>query len=221
MAGPIDELFNQPAAKVRRRPKWRLEGLEGVQPLTRRELRRLISSLPPPIPDAWRDAEPASRLRLGFYPGYELCEIRIHETHTKGTFWILNDREIHLLDGTNRVFYSLNSEIPIQLTDENVLFYLRVFFRFVRGRHGDFHFMESLDDVPGLHELDSGQRIAVEAQVAPLRVRASSNRDGWTVDACLLFKEALFTAPIEVAPDGKVNLGDSTLQVEGIHWSGE
>ena len=101
------------------------------------------------------------------------------------------------------------------------MFYLRVFFRFVRGRHGDFHFMESLDDVPGLHELDSGQRIAVEAQVAPLRVRASSKRDGWTVDACLLFKEALFSAPIEVAPDGKVNLGDSTLQVEGIHWSGE
>ena len=221
MAGSIDELFNQPAAKVRRRPKWRLEGLEGVQPLTRRELQRLLSSLPPPMSHGLESAIPTSRLTLDFYPGHEICEIRIHETHTRGTFWILNDREIHLLDGTNKVFYSLNSEVPIQLTDENVLFYLRVFFRFVRGRHGDFHVMESLDDVPCLHELDSGQRIAVEAQVAPLRVRASSDGDGWMVDATVLFKEALFTSEIDVARDGTITMGDGKLRVGGIRWSRE
>ncbi len=218
MTGKIGDLFNEPAAKVRRRPKWRLEGLDGVQPLTPDELEGLVPVLPPFIARSWRSAIPVSRLPLSFYPGYELCEVRSHRTHARGTFWLLNGRRLTELDGTNQPFYILNPVIPIQLTDENVLFYVRVFFRFVRGRHGDFHFMESLDDVPGLHELDPEKRGSIQKHVAPLRIRTSSERDGWTVDACVLFKNTLFSAPIDVALDGTVEMGESTLLMDGISW---
>lgn len=221
VAGPVDELFNARAAKGRRRPKRGLEGFEGVEPLTEGELKTLVTSTGAPW--SWSSRlQSGSRLSLDFYPGFWLYQLRVRYAEVgKPIFAIRKDDDVRILREDNALFYALNEEVPIRLTDENVLFYLRIFFRFVRGRHGHFHLMERLDDVPGWHALDSAQRRSIEEHVVPARIRASSDGDGWTVDASFLFKDALFTSSVGVARDGTIEMGDEALRVDGIRWSDE
>lgn len=54
---------------------------------------------------------------------------------------------ITVLDWTNAPIYKLNESVPIVLDDKTVGFYVRFFFTYVRGRHGRFLIVESVDDI--------------------------------------------------------------------------
>ncbi|MDH3725931.1 MAG: hypothetical protein OER77_00230 [Myxococcales bacterium] len=166
--------------------------------------------------------EAASRLSLDFYPGYGLYELHLNHAEVgRPMFAIRRDDDARIVRESNELFYALNEDVPIQLNDENVLLYVQIFLRFVRGRQGHFHVMESTDDVPGWGDLDPAKRSSIAEHIVPLRVRTSSDGDGWTVDASVLFKEALFTSEIDVARDGTITMGDGKLRVDGIRWSRE
>lgn len=152
-----------------------------------------------------------------FYPGYKYLDITDHSAiPSKRLFALYKPGDCVLLDWTNRPIYALNQRLPIKLTKQNVTTYLRFFFRHVRGRHGRFVIIESLDDVVWRDDPTPSVRAAVSKMILPLTITIARADGSFTVGARMIFQDSLFSANAHVSPLGQVDVRDEQLLIEDM-----
>ena len=193
--------------------------------LNKQETASIVETLSPYLDGSSFDPSSAIVMarELPFYPGSKFLDLADHRTMPPARrFAILAKDKAHILDFTNQPIYELNNSYPLNLTLENVSDYVRFFFSFVRGRHGRFLIIESVDDIPWREEPAPSGRKAIGKMVAPMSVTSSPAALGAThklsfqIVAYMLFKDSLFRADIEVADTGQVKILQETLLIEDI-----
>ena len=153
---------------------------------------------------------------LPFYKNSKFLDIADHRMMPPARRFIVAVKEQNIiLDFTNAPIYQLNAQTPIALNNRTVIDYVRFFFSFVRGRHGRFLIVESVDDIPWREEPPPAARKAVGKMISP--VLLSNTDDGlYHLSANMMFKDSLFQALIDVTPDGEVKITQENLLVEDI-----
>ncbi len=155
---------------------------------------------------------------LPFYAGYFLAEISRHDQNPPITrLAICNDKgAVHVLNWTNAPIFDLNRKVPIRLDEENMADYVRFFFNYVRGAHGRFLIIDSVDDIDWREEPAPAGRKALGKMIEPLQVKRRE-KDGTVVFLLsVIFKDSLFQAEAHLKPDGMISLQNEELLVEDI-----
>lgn len=156
-------------------------------------------------------------LDLAFYPGYRLFEIADHgNVPPLKKNVIYRPGHVTVLDWTNGPVYALNEKAPIALNEKNVTDYIKFFLGYIRGRHGRFIIVESVDDISWREEPPPSARKAVGSALYPVTIRKGSGKGPFELDICVLFKEALFRTRAQIAADGLVSLTDEELLIEDM-----
>lgn len=151
-----------------------------------------------------------------FYPGYRLMDIADYAANPAlRRFVLYSDKDFTVLNFTNEPIYELNQKLPIKLSEENVIDYVRFFFTYVRGRHGRFIITEGVDDVNWKEDPPPAARKAIGKMLSPVTIE--DTKDGnYILSACMVFKDSLFKSKVKVEPKGFVSLSDEELLVEDM-----
>ena len=194
-----------------------LEGWAGTEVVRSGETAAVLDAVAPALPgEEWSPYSlVVRRAPLSFYPGCSVFEL--HDPSRPAFEWVVAG-EGHLvrLDWSRAPFEHLNIAVPIELTDESALDYVRLFFRFVRGRHGHFHVVETVDDVPVPWAHTPEGTAALGPYVHPLGLREVLGDGTRLIDARFSFRDSIFSAVARVEPDGDIDLEDETVVVESV-----
>lgn len=156
-----------------------------------------------------------------FYPGYKFLDVADYSTMPGKRRFILyrpqgeHDEDVVVLDWTNEPIYTLNHKLPIALDENNVPYYVRFFFTYIRGKHGRFIVTESVDDINWKEDPPPQARKAISKMLLPLTILEV--KDGkYYLKSTMMFRDSLFKADIEVQPNGLVTLSNEELLVEDM-----
>ncbi len=155
---------------------------------------------------------------VAFYPGYTLAELSRHDQNPPVMrAAVYNEAgEVEVLNWTNEPIYRLNKNAPLTLTPDSAPDYIRFFFHYVRGSHGRFTVIDSVDDIDWREEPAAAGRKALGRMIEPLYLK-SREKDGTRIfTLCFIFKDSLFSAEAHISPDGQVALHNEELLVEDI-----
>ncbi len=155
---------------------------------------------------------------LSFYENHFLVELARHDRHPpivrnavctdKGAITVLN--------WTNEPIHALNKAAPIRLQDDSMMDYVRFFFTYVRGSHGRFLIIDSVDDIDWREEPAVAGRKALGKMIEPLHLK-EKKPDGTVVfKISIVFKDSLFAAEAHLKPNGQISLHNEELLVEDI-----
>ena len=155
---------------------------------------------------------------LPFYEGHNLVEIARHDQHPPIIrVAVTNDKEdVTLLNWTNEPIHKLNRTVPITLNDDNVMDYIRFFFSYVRGKHGRFIVIDSVDDIDWREEPAPAGRKALAKMIEPMQLIRREEDGTMVFSLCIVFRDSLFTAEAHVKQDGLIILQNEELLVEDI-----
>lgn len=154
---------------------------------------------------------------LDFYPEYKLVEITDQSQHPAMKRVILyKPGSYKVLDYTNGPIYALNKELPIDLRKRNVRDYVRFFFEYVKGRHGRFLIVNSVEDIPWREDPPPAAREALGQMILPLELKKSDVKTTYVMTGSMIFKDALFRTDVKVEQNGQVTLFNEELLVEDI-----
>ncbi|HEU4839524.1 MAG TPA: hypothetical protein VFS88_08960 [Micavibrio sp.] len=155
---------------------------------------------------------------LPFYENYFIAEISRHDQQPPIVrAAVCNDKgEINVLNWSNEPIMALNKKAPIALNEENTPDYIRFFFTYVRGSHGRFLIIDTVDDIDWREEPAPAGRKALAKMIEPLHVKKRMD-DGTVIYAVsVIFKDSLFAAEAHVRLDGTISLHNEELLVEDI-----
>ena len=155
---------------------------------------------------------------LSFYKGYFVAEIANHDENPPVIRLAIcnHDGDVHVLNWTNVPIFLLNKKVPIRLEGDALLDYVRFFFTFVRGKHGRFLIIDTVDDIDWREEPAPAGRKALAKMIEPLHMK-SKEADGTIVMAAsIIFKDSLFAGEVHVKPDGNISMQNEELLVEDI-----
>ena len=155
---------------------------------------------------------------VSFYPGYRLLDIADHAQMPPLRRFALykSADDFIVLDFTNAPIYALNLKLPIKLTPENAIDYVRFFFTYVRGRHGRFIITEGVDDINWKDDPPPTARNAIGKMLMPVTIEEQGADGSFVMRACMVFKDSLFKSTIKCDAKGYVALSDEELMVEDI-----
>ena len=153
---------------------------------------------------------------LSFYKGYDLCELTdLSAIPAARKYAIYKPGDVHVLDWTNNVIYSLNDTALLTLNEKTVADYVRFFFNYVRGRNARFLIVETIDDIRWQVEPPLQGRKVVQEMLNPITVL--NHEDGiYNLEAFMIFKDSLFKTQIHVKDDGLVSMSREELKVGGM-----
>lgn len=183
------------------------------------ESEKLLAEINPLVDGSAYSADKTTVLTspVSFYPDYRFIELSDHTIMpARKTALFYKPGNIVMLDWTNKPIYALNDNAPLTLTEEAVKDYVRFFFNYVRGRHGRFVIVESVDEISWKDEPPANARKAVSSLIAPLHLYGIDNDGTYRLSARMLFKDSLFKADVVVDSNGHVNLEDEELVIEDI-----
>ena len=153
---------------------------------------------------------------IPFYPGFRLLDIADYSVVPALRRYVVYSKDRYeILDFTNAPIYKLNQEIPIRLDEKNVGDYVRFFFNHVRGPHGKFILVESVDDIHWKDDPPPAARKAIGKMITPIALKASP-RSEYELSACVVFKDSLFKRTIKVDPKGALTLSGEELLIEDL-----
>jgi hypothetical protein len=155
---------------------------------------------------------------LSFYEGHYIVELTDHTQHPPVVRVVVcNDAgAVHVLDWTNKPIFALNKSVPINLKDDRLLDYVRFFFHYVRGKHGRFLIIDTVDDIDWREEPAPAGRKALGKMIEPLHMKKKENDGTVIMQASIIFKDSLFTGEVHIKPDGNIVLQNEELLVEDI-----
>ncbi len=183
------------------------------------EVESLLLQLNPLLDGSPFDPRNATVLsvELPFYPGCRFLEVADHSiVPPRRAQVIFKIGSVTLLNWTNEPIYKLNENLPIQLNEKNVIDYVRFFFTFVRGRHGRFLVVETIDDISWKEEIPPAARKAIGNLIEPVRLRGIEKDGTYLLSVRMVFKDSLFKSKVNVTPQGLVSLSDEELVVEDM-----
>ena len=192
---------------------------EDWQKLDAEKAARILSEINPhlePVPFS-QESTTVRRQALSFYKGYDICELTdLSAIPAIKKFAIYKPGDVRVINWTNQAIYETNDKAPITLTERTVLDYVRFFFSFVRGRHGRFMIIETIDDIKWQVEPPLQGRKVMQEMLEPLQVVGQDPDGTFTLEAFMVFKDSLFKTKIHVKADGLVSMSDEELKIEGM-----
>jgi hypothetical protein len=155
--------------------------------------------------------------RLSFYKGYELCELTdLSAVPGARKYAIYKPGDVNIINWTNQAIYETNEKAPIVLDERNVVDYVKFFFNYVRGRHGRFLVIETIDDIRWQVEPPLQGRKVMQEMLEPVSVTSQDADGTFNLDAFMVFKDSLFKTKVHVKKDGLVSMSDEELKIEGM-----
>jgi hypothetical protein len=155
---------------------------------------------------------------LSFYENHYVVELSRQDQHPPVVrVAVCNDKgDVTVLNWTNEPIHKLNRAVPIQLSEDSMADYVRFFFTYVRGSHGRFLIIDSVDDIDWREEPAAAGRKALGKMIEPMQIKRRE-ADGTVVfSLCIVFKDSLFAAEAHLKPDGNLSLHNEELLVEDI-----
>jgi len=155
---------------------------------------------------------------LDFYPGFKFYDMADHtQNPASRRFIIVKKDKVIVLDFTNAPIYELNKVAPIYLNEDTVHDYVRFFFNFVRGRHGRFLIVETVDDIAWREEPPAAAKKSIGKLIMPVAlIDDDKESEDFQLHAQMMFRESLFSADISVKKDGIVQLSNEQLMIEDM-----
>lgn len=155
---------------------------------------------------------------LDFYPGYKFYDMADHSQNPASRRFVLIKKDkVIVLDFTNAPIYDLNKAAPIYLNEDTIHDYVRFFFNFVRGRHGRFLIVETVDDIAWREEPPPAARKSIGKLIMPVAHITKDVDDGsFQLHAQMMFRDSLFSADISVDKEGVVQLSNEQLMIEDM-----
>lgn len=154
---------------------------------------------------------------MEFYPGFKFLDIADHASLPAiQRFVVYSPQKSVVINFTNDPIYMLNRDVPVRLTKDNVEDYLRFFFTYVRGQHGRFLIVESVDDIHWKEDPPPSARKAMGGLIIPVTLNSVEKNGTFKMSACMIFKDSLFKSNINIKPDGFVELDNEELLVEDV-----
>ena len=158
---------------------------------------------------------------LSFYPGYQLLDINTQDSDPVQRIFVIykDDNSFEVLDWSNAPIYRLNDKVPIELDNQNIHDYVRMFFAVVKGRKGRFHIIESVEDLDWKDDPPPSARKAIGNMLMPLRLVAASAGDedsAFHLRAVFNYRDMLFESDIYVSAYGRVRMDNEEILVENL-----
>jgi hypothetical protein len=155
---------------------------------------------------------------LDFYPGFKFYDMADHSANPAlRRFALIKKDNVIVLDFTNAPIYDTNKAAPIYLNEDTLHDYVRFFFNFVRGRHGRFLIVESVDDIAWREEPPAVAKKSISKLIMPVTMITKDIDDGnFHLHAQMMFRDSLFSADITVQKDGVVQLSNEQLLIEDM-----
>lgn len=156
---------------------------------------------------------------LSFYKGFHFLDITDYsQVPAVRQFALYNPKtsSLRLLNWTNEPIYTLNKELPIQLSEKNIGEYVRFFLSYVRGKHGRFIPVENVDDIAWREDPPPAARRAISKMIVPVTLEGLDKQGQYKLKACMMFRDSLFKAQIFVDPDGTTQITNEELLIEDM-----
>ncbi|MDE1151470.1 MAG: hypothetical protein PW788_02940 [Micavibrio sp.] len=192
---------------------------EDWQKLDSEKAARILSEINPhlePVPFSMESTTIRSH-KLGFYKNYDLFELTdLSAVPGARKYVIYKPGDVNVINWTNQAIYETNEKAPIVLERGNVIEYVKFFFNYVRGRHGRFQIIETIDDIRWQVEPPLQGRKVMQEMLEPVTY-VSQDEDGtFNLEAYMVFKDSLFKTKVHAKKDGLVSMSDEELKIEGM-----
>ena len=187
--------------------------------LNKAETRDLLRELNPHIDgsDISEDSADILSAALPFYPGYRLLEITDRSNNpVRKRFLIYRSDDLVVIDYTNGPVYALNSRCPIAISQDNVVSYVQFFFSFVRGKHGAFQTVESVDEIRWRDDPTPNARRSLSEMINPMSIKTIEEDGTYIIATNIIFKNALFQCEVTAKQNGIVRLSNEKLLVQDL-----
>ncbi|HYD19469.1 MAG TPA: hypothetical protein VEF76_13420 [Patescibacteria group bacterium] len=192
---------------------------EDWQKLDAEKAARALSEINPqlePVPFSMESTTVRSQ-KLSFYKGYELLELTdLSAVPGARKYAIYKPGDVNVVDWTNQAIYETNEKAPITLDGNNVVSYVKFFFNYVRGRHGRFLIIETIDDIRWQVEPPLQGRKVMQEMLQPVTLVSQDSDGTYNLLAFMVFKDSLFRTKVHVKKDGLVSMSDEELKIEGM-----
>ncbi|SDF52899.1 Pentapeptide repeat-containing protein [Salipiger thiooxidans] len=130
-------------------------------------------------------------------------------------YYLQYEDELFRLNGTSRAIHELNGKAPLELSEKNILDYLRFYCLMVRGQEGPFLVLESVEDSLLPEELDGTSRHTIEQAAQPAVFEGLDDEGNFCVAAVIMYSNALFLSNFSIQPSGMVEMfDDETIAVD-------
>ena len=192
---------------------------EDWQKLGSEKVARLLSEINPSLAPVSFSAESTTirTQKLPFYKEYILLELTDLSTVPGARKYVIyKPGDANVINWTNQAIYETNEKAPVQLNEDNVISYVKFFFGYVRGRHGRFLIIETIDDVRWQIEPPAQGRKVMQEMLAPVELEEAEADGTFNLGAFMVFKDSLFKTRIHVKPDGLVSMSEEDLKIEGM-----
>ncbi|HAU29750.1 MAG TPA: hypothetical protein DCW68_06565 [Rhodospirillaceae bacterium] len=120
------------------------------------------------------------------------------------------------IDWTNDAIFDANDAAPLRLDPANVSDYAHFFFSLVRGEQGLIRIVETLDDIPFTQTPKPAEMTALAKFIHPLRLEPYGGTGPFRLHATFIFQSDLFSATMEISPDGALGMTDEKLLIEDM-----
>lgn len=156
---------------------------------------------------------------IPFYPKHRFLDIADYATNPPLQRFAIQKTgtmDFVLLDWSYKIIQQLNTSVPIALTEENVLEYVRFYFSHVKGRHGRFIVCETVDHIKWKDEPPEEIRKSINQAINPLEI-IEKRKDGvYQVKAFMMLKDALFQSDVYIEPNGNVTITNHEVLIENV-----
>jgi hypothetical protein len=158
--------------------------------------------------------------KLPFYKDYSFLELTDLSTVPGARKYVLfkagKAADVNVINWTNQSIYDTNEKAPVLLNEDTVVSYVKFFFGYVRGRHGRFLIIETIDDVRWQIEPPAQGRKVMQEMLAPVELESVDADGTFNLTAFMVFKDSLFKTRVHVKPEGLVTMSEEDLKIEGM-----
>jgi len=155
--------------------------------------------------------------KLPFYRDHVLLEMTdLSAVPAARKYALYRPGDVAVINWTNQPIYEVNERAPIALKYDNVADYVRFFFGYVRGRHGRFFVIETIDDIRWQVDPPLQGRKTMQEMLEPVTLIDEDDNGVFNLEAFMIFKDSLFRTKIHVQPGGLVSMSEEELKIEGM-----
>lgn len=192
---------------------------EDWQKLDPEKAARVLSEINPhlePVPFS-QESTTVRVQKLPFYKDYDLYELTdLSVVPGARKYAIYKPGDVNVINWTNQAIYETNEKAPIAVDANNAVDYVKFFFNYVRGRHGRFLIIETIDDIRWQVEPPLQGRKVMQEMLEPVTVTSEESDGTINLAAFMVFKDSLFRTKVHVKKDGLVSMSDEELKIEGM-----
>lgn len=155
--------------------------------------------------------------KLPFYQEYDLYELTdLSVVPGARKYALYKPGDVNVINWTNQAIYETNEKAPVVIRDDTVVEYVKFFFNYVRGRHGRFLIIETIDDIRWQVEPPLQGRKVMQEMLEPVSIISEDSDGTINLEAFMVFKDSLFKTKVHVKKDGLVSMSEEELKIEGM-----